>query len=158
MCDAFKHKGILSSKSWGFGIASRSAWQGTREAQGAVWLITLSTLVSHSNKLLGSGRQQGWEKHSEEGSMGNRSLHIYPGPDLVDGFRIVKSSSAFAAVHGAWLLQRKEESDWLPGTYFRKARHLGNQAMKAKSKVWDAQTDTPQWLRKDPTNLNCKIW
>lgn len=32
--------------------------------------------------------------------MGNRSLHIYPGPDLVDGFRIVKSSSAFAAVRG----------------------------------------------------------
>lgn len=88
MCDAFKHKGILFSKSWGFGIAPRSAWHGTGEAQGAVWLITLSTLVSHGNELLGSQSQQGWEKHSGEGSTGKRSLHIYLGLDLVDGFRI----------------------------------------------------------------------
>lgn len=59
---------------------------------------------------------------------------------------------------GAWLLQREEESDWLPGAYFRKARHLGNQAMKAKSKVCRcAYRYTTVALHKDFSNLNCRI-
>jgi hypothetical protein len=154
-------KASCPQNTGGFSIASRPTWQETGEAQSPMWLITLSTLVSHGNELLGSGRQQAWEKHSGEGSTGNPFFAYLSRSRFGGWFQNPLSGHQHSQLFlggGAWLLQREEESDWLPGAYFRKARHLGNQSTKAKCKGCRcAYRHTTVAPHKDFSNFNCWI-